>query len=130
MDEEYSANNDRFQPIARTEEIPEGEGRAFELGDRVIAVFHVGGQFHAIDDACPHMGVSLSSGCVNEHIVTCPWHGWRFDVTDGTWCDSPRVKTRSYRLKIEAGQILVAIEPGDDTPEASDDDSEAPPSQS
>ena len=44
----------------------------------------------AIDDVCPHMGASLGGGYVEGGIVTCPWHAWRFRLTDGAWADNPR----------------------------------------
>ena len=56
----------------------EGEGKTVEVGDKLIAVFRVGDEYLAIDDVCPHMGASLSGGYVENGIVTCPWHAWRF----------------------------------------------------
>ena len=46
--------------ITRVDEIAEGKGKAFEVGEKRIAIFQVDGQFRAIDDACPHAGASLS----------------------------------------------------------------------
>ena len=46
--------------IARLDEIAEGKGKAFDVGEKRIAIFQVDGQLHAIDDACPHAGASLS----------------------------------------------------------------------
>ena len=77
-----------YQRICSVEEVPEGQGRAFKVGDRVIAIFNRNGQFHAIDDGCPHMAASLSAGHFEGHVITCPLHAWRFDVRDGTWCDN------------------------------------------
>src|SRR5437879_4797736 len=74
-----------FQTVARVGEIPEGEGRSFEVAGRMIAVFQVGGKYSAIYDTCPHMGASLASGYVENGGVMCPWHAWRFCVTTGTW---------------------------------------------
>ncbi|HMP80708.1 MAG TPA: nitrite reductase small subunit NirD [Pirellulaceae bacterium] len=100
---------DPFVALGRVDEIPAGQGRAFTIGKLVISVFHVNGEFFAIDDACPHMGASLSEGCVENGVVACPWHGWRFDVRDGTWCDNPRVKIGAYPVRIENGEIWVAV---------------------
>jgi nitrite reductase (NADH) small subunit len=102
-----------FQTIARTRDIPQGRGRAFQVGDHIIAVFEVAGTYFAIDDLCPHMGASLAEGELQEGIVTCPWHAWRFRVSDGTWCDNTRVKTRSYEVRVVDEEIQVLI-PDDD----------------
>jgi nitrite reductase (NADH) small subunit len=99
-------------PIARTTDVSPGEGRAFEVAGRTIALFHVDGQWHAIEDQCPHMGASLAAGYLDGCVVACPWHAWRFDIRDGSWCDNPRVKIDAYRLKVEAEEIWVEL-PGD-----------------
>ena len=67
-----------FQQVCRVGEVPEGEGKTVTVGGKLIAVFRTGGEYHAIDDMCPHMGASLSGGYVENGIVTCPWHAWRF----------------------------------------------------
>ena len=73
--------------------IPEGTGRPLPSKDRLVAIFNLGGgQYHAIDDLCPHMGASLAAGPGRATSSLCPWHAWRFRVTDGTWCDNPQIK--------------------------------------
>lgn len=91
------------------QEIPEGEGRAFELAGRTIAVFRAQDQFYAIDDQCPHMGASLAAGYVENCAVACPWHAWRFDIRDGAWCDNPRIKIDSFPVRVQDHQIWVQI---------------------
>lgn len=96
-------------PIAQTGEVPEGEGRAFDVAGKTIALFQVAGQWHAIEDQCPHMGASLAAGYLEGCVVACPWHAWRFDIRDGSWCDNPRVKIEAYPLRVEAEQIWVEL---------------------
>jgi nitrite reductase (NADH) small subunit/3-phenylpropionate/trans-cinnamate dioxygenase ferredoxin subunit len=100
---------EEFQTVAREGEIPEGEGRAFEVGGRMIAVFHVGGKYTAIYDTCPHMGASLAAGHVEEGGVTCPWHAWRFCVTTGAWLDNPKsaLSQPTFEVRVVDGQIQV-----------------------
>ena len=57
--------------IARLDEIAEGKGKAFDVGEKRIAIFQVDGQLHAIDDACPHAGASLSEGYLEDGNVGC-----------------------------------------------------------
>jgi len=96
-----------FVTVAKVGSIPPGQGATFTVGDRLVAVFHVDGQYFAIDDLCPHMGASLGAGHVEEGVVTCPWHAWRFRVCDGTWCDNPRIKTDTFDVRIEGDEIQV-----------------------
>jgi len=96
-----------FTTVARVGSIPEGQGITVVLGERLVAVFHSGGEYFAIDDLCPHMGASLGAGEVYEGIVTCPWHAWRFKVADGTWCDNPRIKIDSFETRVVGDEIQI-----------------------
>lgn len=100
-----------FVAVAKVGSIPEGEGAPFTVGDRIVAVFNDGGEYYAINDFCPHMGASLSAGHLEDGVVTCPWHAWRFKVCDGTWCDSPKVKTDSFAVRVVGDEIQVRLPP-------------------
>ena len=56
------------------------------------------------------MGALLASGCLDGNVVTCPWHAWRFRVTDGTWCDNPRIKTDVFEVRVVGDEIQVRDE--------------------
>ena len=101
-----------FITVAKLGAIPEGTGATFQVGDRLVAVFNRGGQYHAIDDLCPHMGASLGAGYMDEEgVVICPWHAWRFAVCDGTWCDNPRIKIDAFDVRVEGDEIQVRPTP-------------------
>ena len=99
-----------FITVAKVGAIPEGEGVAFAVGDNLVAIFNLGGgRYHAINDLCPHMGASLAEGAVEDGVVTCPWHAWRFRLDDGTWCDNPRIKTEAYEVRVVGDEIEVSV---------------------
>ena len=100
-----------FQTVARVGEIPEGEGRCFEVAGQLIAVFLVDGKYSAIYDTCPHMGASLAAGYVENGGVTCPWHAWRFCVTSGTWLDNPQSSLRqdTFETRVIGDEIQVKV---------------------
>ena len=98
-----------FQTVCRVGDLADGEGKAVEAAGKLIAVFRQDGQFFAIDDVCPHMGASLSTGDLENAIVTCPWHAWRFKTCDGTWCDNPRIKIESFEVRLEGDDIQVRV---------------------
>jgi len=97
-------------PIAKKSDIPENQGRAFPVGDKLIAVFLYEGNYYAMDDFCPHMGASLAAGWLHEGSVACPWHAWRFALKDGTWLDNPKIKTQVYPLVQEGEDLIIEIE--------------------
>jgi nitrite reductase (NADH) small subunit len=100
-----------FEPVAQVGDIPEGEGRAYPVNGRMVAVFLINGEYRAINDTCPHMGASLATGYVEEGAVTCPWHAWRFCTRDGLWLDNPRSKIRTdcYEVRVVDNRIEVHV---------------------
>jgi len=100
-----------FQTIAKVGDIPLGEGRSYPIQGRVIGIFHVQDGYRAINDFCPHMGASLSGGYVEGEAVMCPWHAWRFCLTDGAWLDSPtsKIRVECYELRVQGEDIQVLI---------------------
>jgi nitrite reductase (NADH) small subunit/3-phenylpropionate/trans-cinnamate dioxygenase ferredoxin subunit len=99
-----------FRKACQVGDLAEGEGKTVSVGGRLIAVFRSGEQYHAIDDVCPHMGASLSGGYVEDGVVTCPWHAWRFRLTDGAWADNPRLKIGCYPVRVEGHEVQVQVE--------------------
>lgn len=100
-----------FVTVAKVGEITEGDGRAFAVNGRMVAVFMMNGEYYAIDDYCPHMGASLATGSIYKGAVTCPWHAWRFSLQDGTWLDNPKVKVDSFQIRVEGDEIQVLVPP-------------------
>jgi len=95
--------------IGKPTDIPPGESVVVAVGKRTIAVFHHEGKFFAIDDCCPHAGASLAGGHVEDGIVTCPWHAWRFRLSDGAWADNPKVKTSCFPVTVTENEVRVEV---------------------
>lgn len=98
---------DEFVTVCRRDEIPPDGGRTVLVGDKLVALFDDRGNLCAIDDTCPHMGASLAAGHLEDGIVTCPWHAWRFRVCDGTWADNPRIKVPSYEVRVVGDDVQI-----------------------
>jgi nitrite reductase/ring-hydroxylating ferredoxin subunit len=69
----------------------------------------VDGQFHAIDNICPHRGGSLGEGVLEGRIVICPLHGWQFDVTTGQSPVMPVVSVDKFEVAVESGDVKVKV---------------------
>ena len=111
-----------FETIARVGDIPQGEGRAFQVNGKMVGVFHVEGEYFAINDTCPHMGASLATGYVDDGAVVCPWHAWKFCIKDGTWLDNPQAKLKNdtYEIRVEEEEIQVRVPAQEQQPSESD----------
>ena len=98
-----------FRTACKTDDVKDGEGKTVSIDGKLIAVFKEGNEFHAIDDLCPHMGASLAGGWVENGIVTCPWHAWRFRLGDGAWADNPRIKIGCYKTQVVGEEVQVDV---------------------
>jgi nitrite reductase (NADH) small subunit len=102
---------DEFVTVCKRGDIPADGGKTVMVGDKLVAVFDDRGSLCAITDTCPHMGASLSAGHLEDGIVTCPWHEWRFRVADGTWADNPKVKVPSFEVRQVGDEIQIKSPP-------------------
>ena len=100
-----------FIDVADVDAIPNGQGRAFPVDGKMIAIFNDGGSFFAIDDFCPHMGASLADGWLEKGCVACPWHAWRFQLSDGAWLDNPKIRAATFAVRIVGNRIEVDPSP-------------------
>ncbi len=96
--------------VARASDVPVGHCRVVAAGNRPIALFHVGESFYATDNTCPHHGGPLGAGSLEGQIVTCPWHGWMFDVITGVCPAIPNITVKSFPVRVEGGEIYLALE--------------------
>jgi NAD(P)H-dependent nitrite reductase small subunit len=96
--------------VCRVEEIPEGEGRSFRLGDRDVAVFNDEGQFFALLDRCPHAGASIGRGWVEDGSAVCPLHYWKFRLADGRCIAGGSGAIPRFPCEVRDGWIWVGDE--------------------
>ena len=98
------------QPIkvGTTADIPPGTGKVVEAGGKTIAVFNCGGTFYAIDNTCKHRGGPLGEGSLSGTTVTCPWHGWEYDVASGACAMDASVKVQRFDVKVDGDDVLVS----------------------
>jgi nitrite reductase (NADH) small subunit len=96
--------------IADVEQCRPGSACEIIAGERVIALYHVDDQFYALDGICPHQGGPLAQGKLEGCIVTCPWHGWQYDVRTGQHQSIHSLVHRSYPVKVEGSDIYVDLD--------------------
>jgi 3-phenylpropionate/trans-cinnamate dioxygenase ferredoxin component len=95
--------------VAAAGELATGEGRVVEVEGRELALFNVDGVYHCIENACPHRGGPLGEGDLEGHVVSCPWHAWRWDVTTGANTNNPAVRVAAYPVTVEGGAVFVEL---------------------
>ncbi len=97
-----------FVTVARVGDIPEGGVKVTYVDGVAVAVFHVGGEYFAIEDVCTHDGGPLAEGALAGHIIECPRHGARFDIRTGAVKAMPATSpVPTYAVRVQDGDILV-----------------------
>lgn len=96
-----------FVKVARSEQVPEGKAGTYVIGEDAIAVFRVKGKLFAIDQTCVHEDGPLGEGKLEGHVVSCPYHDWRYDVRDGRCLSATDRAVACFAVKEEGGAILI-----------------------
>jgi nitrite reductase (NADH) small subunit len=102
----------RWIRVAELADCPPGAALECTAEDRVVAVFNVDGTIFALDGVCPHQGGPLGKGSLTGTIVTCPWHGWQFDVRTGQHRLSRAIRQPCIPARVEAGAVWVDLGDG------------------
>lgn len=97
-----------FVEVAKARDIPEGGGRIVVVAGHLVAVLNDRGVFRAIENVCLHRGGPVGEGVLEDGVITCPWHGWQYDVATGRNTVNPSARLRTYRVKLEGDAVLVA----------------------
>jgi nitrite reductase (NADH) small subunit len=95
--------------LGRVEDFPLGSCATVELPEGVeLGIFNIDGEYHAINNFCPHKGAPLADGILCGHVIECGLHGWQFDVRTGD-CLTVTEKIETYEVVVEDGILKVVI---------------------
>jgi nitrite reductase (NADH) small subunit/3-phenylpropionate/trans-cinnamate dioxygenase ferredoxin subunit len=98
-----------YRTVCRADEIEPGACRGLEIEGQTVALFNVAGTLYAVENTCLHAGGPLHEGSLEGTVVACPWHGWKFDLVEGT-CDlNPTARLRLYPVRIRQGVVEIEV---------------------
>ena len=86
-----------------------GEARVVSVNGKEIALYRANGKFFATTNVCPHQGGPLGEGFLDGNVVTCPWHGWKFNIETGVSPVVPTAKVATMKTKVEGDHVFVDI---------------------
>ncbi len=98
---------DGFVAVGPSQLVEEGRPSTFEAQGAAVAVYRVGQQLYAIDSACSHEDGPLGESVVEDGVITCPYHDWRFRLSDGECLTTPNRNVACYGVKESGGFIWV-----------------------
>jgi nitrite reductase (NADH) small subunit len=97
-----------FEVVLHKDALKDGELVEIIIAGTAIAVAKFDGAFHAIDNRCPHAEGPLGEGKMDGPVVTCPYHGWEFDVRDGACLTDSDCSIQSFEVKVVGDAVCVA----------------------
>jgi nitrite reductase (NADH) small subunit len=101
---------DEFVPVGAIGDFTPGQGKMVTVNGRHVALFRLGDDFFAIDNLCLHKAGPLCEGQIDDRdVVTCPWHGWSYEIRTGTLVQDPRVGVSRHEVRVEDGLISIRL---------------------
>lgn len=102
----------QYVKVAKVSEFGNARVRAFRLMARPVGVFREpDGSFYAMEVGCKHENADLTAGSIKDDVVTCPWHGWQYNLKTGECVRGTTARLRRHGLKIEGDDIYVTLRP-------------------
>jgi nitrite reductase (NADH) small subunit len=98
-----------FQKLCQIDELLANQGKEFLLHGKILAVFRTNEGVFAIDGMCAHQGGPIAQGKLEGFCVTCPWHGWQYDIRQGVNLLSQKPMLDCYPVEIRDDQVWVNL---------------------
>ncbi len=98
-----------FVRTIKVDELPPGMVRELYIEGKAVAVANVAGKIYAINNTCLHRGGPLGQGLLEGKVVTCPWHGWQFDVTNGKAVQNPAAGVDCYAAEVRGQDVFIDL---------------------
>jgi nitrite reductase (NADH) small subunit len=99
-----------FVSVGRIGDFTSGQGKMVTVNGRHVALFRLADEFYAIDNLCLHKAGPLCEGHIDTNdVVTCPWHGWSYEIRTGTLVQDPRVGVSKHEVRVEGDQVSVRL---------------------
>jgi nitrite reductase/ring-hydroxylating ferredoxin subunit len=100
-----------WRVVCQRGEIPANRGWPVRVGDLSIAVFRVNGDLVAVENVCRHVGNPIDDGLVEGGCLTCPWHGWRYDLRTGEHFTffGRRQGLRTFAVRTDGEDVLIEV---------------------
>lgn len=102
--------NTRWIDVGPSSAVANGAAKEVVLGDRIVAIFRDRDRLYALDGMCSHQGGPLAEGTVAAGCVTCPWHGWQYELATGIQTINRQPLQTVYPIREAGGRIEVGIE--------------------
>jgi nitrite reductase/ring-hydroxylating ferredoxin subunit/uncharacterized membrane protein len=102
----WEGGSDDFVVVMHMEDLPEGKLTRVDVAGIPAVLLKQGSTIYAIGAVCTHLAGPLDEGTCEDGIVTCPWHGSRFRMSDGSVVNGPAVYAEpTFAVRVRNGNI-------------------------
>ena len=100
-----------LERLCLLDDLPEGAGKEFLVSGKIVAVFRLEQQVFALDGMCAHQGGPIAQGQVQNNCVTCPWHGWQYNLHNGNNLLTGKQMLATYQTAMVGDEIWIDVDP-------------------
>lgn len=93
--------------VANIKDLPSFGKKTISVEGVEILLVNIKGKIYAVENSCPHQGISLSAAIVKDDYISCPRHGYKFNLSDGQCIGRPEFKLKTYPVTVDGDNILV-----------------------
>ena len=86
-----------------------GQGKELLIGGRIVAVFRTEEKFYAIDGMCAHQGGPIAQGQHDHNCITCPWHGWQYNIADGVHLLTQKKMLDCFQVELRGDEVWIEM---------------------
>lgn len=98
-----------FVKVSTLAEVQPGTSKTCMVNGKEVGIYNVEGKIYACENTCFHQGAPLADGRLDGTVITCPWHSWKYDITNGKCTRDDSITIKTYQVKVEDDNILVQI---------------------
>ncbi len=98
-----------FIDVCDLEEIKSNGRKIVDVKDEKVVLFYLESKVYAINAVCPHKCGPLGDGELHQEEITCPWHGYMFNIKDGSCLNHPGCKVKTFKVKVENNLVKVGV---------------------
>ena len=95
---------------AKLSEVPNFGKKVVTVNNQELLLINVKGEIFACENECPHQGSPLQGGVVKDGYLSCPRHGYRFDLKNGSCLDNPAFTLKIFPVQLQGDEIMVGID--------------------
>lgn len=95
--------------VARLDEVPSMGKKLIQIAGQEILLVNLKGTIYAVENECPHQGAPMSGALLKDTYLSCPRHGYRFELKDGSCKEHPEYKLKTWPVRVEDNEIIVEL---------------------